>query len=132
MKTINVVAAVIQHAGQILCVQRGVGEHAYVSEKWEFPGGKVEAGESNEEALAREIREELHLDIVVAEFLMTIDHTYPNFRILLHTYLCTAPHRRITLTEHLSFCWLPTIELDTLDWAAADLPIVARLVSPAF
>lgn len=127
MKQITVVAAVIEHNGKYLCVQRGINKYEYISKKWEFPGGKVEANESPENALIREIREELHLDIHSLEFLITVDHTYPDFQLTMHTYLCKSEQPTPTLTEHLQFCWQAAADMNHLDWAAADLPIVEKL-----
>lgn len=128
MKTIKVVAAVIYHGGQILCVQRGADERAYAHEKWEFPGGKIEMGETPEAALVREINEELRCQISVGKLLLTVDYTYPDFRIILHAYRCTAPTRKLTLTEHIDQRWLAIRDLVRLDWAAADRPVVQALV----
>jgi 8-oxo-dGTP diphosphatase len=130
MITIQVVAAVIFHDWKALCVQRPVHEKKYVSMKWEFPGGKVEVGESREEALVREIREELSLDIEVSEFFMTIEHTYPDFHLTMHVFKCVLDHGEITLNEHVALKWLPIDELDQLDWAAADIPVVKSLMQP--
>lgn len=127
MKTINVVAAVIQYEKQFLCVQRGENNKEYIHKKFEFPGGKVEDGESSMHALQREIREELHMDIEVHEHLITVDHTYPDFRIIMETYRCECRNPLFELTEHLQGLWLKPSEMHTLDWAAADLPIVALL-----
>ena len=131
MKTVEVVAAVIQHKQQILCVQRGPNKRPYIHEKWEFPGGKVEAGESPVTALAREIDEELCCQIEVGELLLTVDHAYPDFRIIMHAYRCTAPDREVTLTEHIDLRWLASKELGQLDWAAADVPVVEALTKGA-
>ena len=127
MKTINVVAAVIQYEEQYLCVQRGENNKEYIHKKFEFPGGKVEDGESSMHALQREIREELHMDIEVHEHLITVDHTYPDFRIIMDTYRGECRNPLFELTEHLQGLWLKPSEMHTLDWAAADLPIVALL-----
>jgi 8-oxo-dGTP diphosphatase len=130
MKTIEVVAAVIFREGKVLCVQRAEHEREYVSLKWEFPGGKVEVGESREEALIREIREELSVDIEVSEFLMTVEHTYPDFHLTMHVFKCILDQGEITLNEHVALKWLSLDELDQLDWAAADVPVVKTLMQP--
>ena len=127
-KTIEVVAAVIFRKGKVLCVQRLEHEKEFVSLKWEFPGGKVEVGESREEALVREIREELSVDIEVSEFLMTVKHTYPDFHLTMHVFKCVLNQGEITLNEHVAFKWLSIDELDQLDWAAADIPVVESLM----
>ena len=128
MKTIQVVAAVLFWQGKVLCVQRAEHEREYVSLKWEFPGGKIEVGESREEALVREIREELSVDIEVSEFLMTVEHTYPDFHLTMHVFKCVLDQGEITLNEHVALKWLSIDELDQLDWAAADVPVVKSLM----
>lgn len=132
VKTIEVVAAVIETGGEILCVQRGENKLEYISKKWEFPGGKLEPGETQTEALAREIREELHMDIAVGELVTTVCHRYPDFELIMHAYRCTvaAESHEVTLTEHLAHRWLPagSAAFRNLDWAAADVPIVEELV----
>ena len=129
MKTTQVVAAVIVRDGKVFCVQRGEHIRDYISLKWEFPGGKVEVGESREEALVREIREELSVDIEVSEFLMTVEHTYPDFHLTMHVFKCVLDQGEITLNEHVALKWLPVDELDQLDWAAADVPVVKSLMN---
>ena len=126
-KIIEVVAAVILNEGEILCVQRGESKLNYISEKWEFPGGKLESGESEVEALKREIKEELNLKIEVKDKLITVNHEYPDFIITMHTYECVINHRDINLLEHINFCWREKNNLTDLDWAAADIPIVDLL-----
>lgn len=127
MKHIEVVAAVVVHQDKILCVQRGDGKYAYVSRKYEFPGGKVEAGETEENALLREIKEELDMAIKIESKLITVDHEYPDFHITMHTYLCSCDSPTLTLSEHIDYKWLSQSELKSLDWAAADIPIVDKL-----
>jgi 8-oxo-dGTP diphosphatase len=128
MKTIEVVAAVIQHQNKILAVQRGPAKYAYISEKWEFPGGKMEADETEEQTIIREIREELDMQIAVKAKLLTVKHTYPDFHLTMHTYMCETEQRELTLTEHIDFKWLSLAELEVLDWASADVPIVEALI----
>jgi 8-oxo-dGTP diphosphatase len=127
MKKVEVVAAVIEHQGKILAVRRGVSKLPYISQKWEFPGGKMEAGETEEQTIVREIKEELHMDIHPKEKLLTVEHTYPDFHLTMHTYLCEAETSTPTLTEHTAYKWLSLAELDQLDWAGADIPIVSAL-----
>ncbi len=127
MKTVEVVAAAIFEGDRVLCVQRGPNEKAYISKKWEFPGGKIEAGESHETALAREIREELKLQIHVGEHLVSVDHRYEHFRLVMHVYSCHALSGPLQLTEHLDHRWLRPAEMNDLDWAAADVPVVKAL-----
>ena len=128
MRQIEVVAAIIFQNDKVLCVQRTEHEKEYVSLKWEIPGGKVEVDESREEALVREIREELSVDIEVSEFLMTVEHTYPDFHLTMHVFKCVLDQGEITLNEHVALKWLSLDELDQLDWAAADIPVVEFLM----
>jgi 8-oxo-dGTP diphosphatase len=130
MKKIDVVAAIIVNANQVLCVQRAHSKYEYISEKYEFPGGKVEDAETEREALLREIYEELSLTIEVGEKYITVDHDYPDFSISMHTYLCRCESRDITLHEHIDYKWLDISDLKQLDWAAADVPIVDKLMEP--
>ena len=95
--------------------------------KYEFPGGKVEQGETPEQAIIREIQEELNMEIVVGSHLITVDYDYPDFSISLNTFLCHSNHKDLQLLEHVDYQWLTIDELTTLDWAAADLPIVDEL-----
>ena len=129
MKRYEVVAAVIEYENKILCMQRGEAKYDYTSYKFEFPGGKVEAGEENHIALSRELREEMDLDVVIGEddYLLTVDHTYPDFVITMHAYLCKVTTPNFVMKEHVDFKWLPVSELDTLEWAEADKPIVEWL-----
>ena len=128
MKQIHVVAAVIIHNKKILCVQRGPAKYDYISKKWEFPGGKLEEGETKLEAIVREIKEELHMEINVDAFLITVHHAYPDFQLTMDTFLCSSESGELTLTEHGDFKWLEKSELAVLDWAAADVPIVEKLM----
>ena len=127
MKTTEVVAAVIFREGKVLCVQRAEHEKEYVSLKWEFPGGKVDAGESREEALVREIEEELATEIHELQYLMSVEHSYPDFHLTMHAYACALKAGEVELREHVGLKWLAVEELDQLDWAAEDVSIVERL-----
>ncbi len=127
MKHIEVVAAIIQHKGKTLCVQRAESKYDYISKKFEFPGGKVEEGESNEAAIIREIKEELELDIQISAPYLSVFHEYPDFAITMHGFLCNAENDQLILNEHIDFKWLSISELDQLDWAAADIPFVNKL-----
>jgi len=129
MTHIEVVAAVIVYKEKILCVQRGVHKYNYISKKYEFPGGKIEIGESQEAALIREIKEELDMEISTLAPLITINHQYPDFQITMYTYLCSCKNNLLKLTEHIDFQWLNKEELQKLDWAAADIPIVDKLIN---
>ena len=127
MKKLNVVAAIIQCGEETLCVQRGPAKFDYIAKKYEFPGGKIELGETKESAITREIKEELNLDIVDPQFFNTVHHQYPDFFITMHSFICPVEHKDITLTEHVDQRWLTIDQLHSLDWAAADIPIVEKL-----
>ena len=128
MKQVEVVAAVIQIGDSILCVQRNTNKFEYISLKYEFPGGKIEPGETREDAIKREINEELRMDIDIKSYLMTVKHTYPDFELTMHAFLCSSKTASPTLTEHVDFKWLTKDNLSNLDWAAADVPIVEKLI----
>lgn len=127
-KHIEVVAAIIIYDGKILCLQRGQSKYEYISKKFEFPGGKTEPGESKEDAIRREILEELNMLIEVDKAFLSVTHHYPDFIVTLHGFICTCKNTKITLTEHIDFKWLNKNELINLDWAAADLPMVSELI----
>jgi 8-oxo-dGTP diphosphatase len=127
-KVLEVVAAVITRSDFFLCLQRGNHPFPYLSEKFEFPGGKTESGESQEEALIREIREELCLEIRPLRHLISVAHAYPDFSILLHAWLCETEEKEPVLNEHKTACWLPLDRLKEPDWAAADVPVVEFLM----
>ena len=112
-------------------MQRGENKYDYISYKYEFPGGKVEIGESNEEAISREIREELkiNLSLTKKDYFMTVNHTYPDFQITMHAFLCYVNSREFTMTEHKDYKWLKIEDLKKLDWAGADMPIVEELIN---
>ncbi|HIF9315046.1 TPA: (deoxy)nucleoside triphosphate pyrophosphohydrolase [Photobacterium damselae] len=126
-KQIEVVAAVLINGGQFLAVQRGESKLSYVSKKWEFPGGKVEAGETLVTAITRELEEELRITIAEPQFLLTVEHSYPDFDITMHCFVVDVPTRELELTEHLDSRWLNKEQLWDLDWAAADVPAVEML-----
>jgi len=127
MKTIKVVAAIIRDAnGRVLCTQRGYGEW---KDWWEFPGGKLETGETPEEALMREIREELSTEIRVDEFLCTVDYDYPTFHLTMHCYLCSMLTGALRLNEHKAARWLKRDELSGVKWLPADVEVVEMLKS---
>jgi 8-oxo-dGTP diphosphatase len=129
MKTVEVVAAIVIDSKHILCTQRGESKLDYISKKFEFPGGKIEPNESQEDALRREMREELDMLVNVDKHFITVEHQYPDFNIVMHAYICSSDSRQLTLTEHLSALWLTQDELLSLDWAAADVPIVQKLIN---
>lgn len=125
MKTIHVVAAIITDAsGRIFATQRGYGEW---KDWWEFPGGKIEPGETPEEALRREIREELDIDITVGRLLATVEYDYPAFHLSMQCYLCTLPAGTPHLLEHEDARWLTREDLDSVRWLPADESIIKQL-----
>ncbi len=129
MKHYFVSAAIIKVNDEILCFQRGPSKFDYISHKYEFPGGKIEVGESPEKALIREVKEELNLDISHLDFFQTVEHQYLDFKITMHAFKCIANNlEEIKLNEHLNFKQLTYSELSELDWAAADIPFVERLI----
>jgi len=128
MKKIDVVAAVIVNNEKVLCVQRNTTKYDYLSYKYEFPGGKVEKGETREDALTREIHEELLMDIIIDRPFLTVEHAYPDFNITLHCFLCSCENPQHTLTEHIDAKWMPIDLIATLDWAEADVAVVDKIV----
>ena len=121
MKQIEVVAAIIRKGDKIFATQRGYGEW---KDWWEFPGGKMEAGETPEEALKREIREELSTEISVDEFLCTVEYDYPAFHLTMHCYLCSLLTEALHLNEHEAARWLSASELESVKWLPADWQII--------
>lgn len=126
IRSIDVVAAVIITDNGILATQR---KHGEFRDKWEFPGGKVEPGETPEEALAREIQEELELGIRIGSFIDTVDYAYPDFSIRLHVYVCSVVSGVLNLKEHKSLMWLKSDELYSVEWLPADKAVLPVLES---
>ena len=124
MKEIEVVAAIIRKEGRIFATQRGYGEW---QDWWEFPGGKMEAGETREAALRREIREELSAEISVDDFLCTVEYDYPKFRLRMHCFLCSLLTDGLHLNEHEAAKWLSIDELNCVKWLPADLKVLEEL-----
>lgn len=125
MKFIEVVAAIMHRDGTYFATQRGYGEFEGM---WEFPGGKIEPGESRESALKREIQEELGIDITIDKFLCTTDYDYPSFHLTMHCYLCSIEAGEIVLREHKSARWLTEELFDSVEWLPADMEVVEMLV----
>ena len=126
MKTIEVVAAIIRKGDKIFATQRGYGDF---KDWWEFPGGKMEAEETPEEALVREIKEELSTDIRVDKFLYTVDYDYPQFHLTMHCYMCSLLNEALHLNEHEAARWLTADTLHSVNWLPADdllLPLIGK------
>ena len=124
MKRIEVVAAIIRREGEVFATQRGYGDW---KDWWEFPGGKMEPGETPEEALTREIREELSADINVDEFLCTVEYDYPKFHLTMHCFLCSLLTEAMHLTEHEAARWLRKEEMESVGWLPADRVVIEKL-----
>ena len=124
MKQIEVVAAIIRKDDKIFATQRGYGEW---KDWWEFPGGKMEVGESPEEALRREIREELSTEISVDEYICTVEYDYPKFHLTMHCYFCSLILEALHLNEHEAARWLAKDELDRVKWLPADVLVVNEI-----
>ncbi len=124
MKTIKVAAAIIIHDNQIFATQRGYGEF---KDGWEFPGGKIEEGETPQEALAREIKEELDTEIEVEDFLETVEYDYPEFHLSMDCFFCTIKSGELVLKEHEAAKWLTAETLDSVDWLPADQALVQNI-----
>ena len=128
MKTINVVAAIIIKDNKVFATQRGYGDF---KDGWEFPGGKVEEGESPEEALVREIKEELDADIRVGRLLDTVEYDYPDFHLSMKCFMCELISEEVILKEHEAARWLTRAELGTVDWLPADLSLIEKIKKEA-
>lgn len=123
----HVVAAVVEHEGRYLCMQKGETRYAYTSYHWEFPGGKIEEGETQTQALQRELMEEMEYDVKPVRHLITVEHRYPEFGITLECWLCSAESTDFVRREHADHRWLTLDEMRTLEWCAADAPVVEKL-----
>ena len=124
MKTIEVVAAIIQHEGKILATQRGYGDF---KDGWEFPGGKMEPGETMQQAIIREIQEELGVTISPTKLVTTVEYDYPTFHLTMHCLLSTVVEGEIKLIEHEDAKWLTRETLDSVEWLPADIEVVEKL-----
>lgn len=124
MRTIKVVAAVIRSGEKIFATQRGYGDY---KGGWEFPGGKVEPDETPEDALVREIREELNSEIRVGELIETVEYDYPDFHLSMDCFWCELVSGELELLEHEAACWLAKDELDSVGWLPADKGLVEKI-----
>ena len=123
-KTIKVVAAIIMRDGKCFATERGYGDY---KDWWEFPGGKVEPGETNEEALMREIREELDSEIGIDRFFCSVEHDYPKFFMHMDCYICSLVSGKLDLLEHEDAKWLGMDELDSVRWLPSDIEVLEKL-----
>ena len=121
MKTVRVVAAIIIHENKIFATQRGYGEF---KDGWEFPGGKIEPGETPQEALVREIKEELDIKVEVKDFLETVEYDYPEFHLSMDCFFCTIRSGELVLKEHEVAKWLTAETLESVEWLPADKGLV--------
>ncbi|MDO5531978.1 (deoxy)nucleoside triphosphate pyrophosphohydrolase [Sutterella sp.] len=124
MKRVEVSAAMIHHEGRVLATQRGYGDF---KDGWEFPGGKVEPGETPEAAIVREIREELGVEITPERLVTTVECDYPNFHLTMHCFLATIRSGKVELLEHEAARWLAPEELGDVAWLPADVEAVEKL-----
>ena len=124
MKTIRVAAAIIAADNKIFATQRGYGAF---KGGWEFPGGKIDSGETPEEALAREIKEELDAEIEIKELFDTVEYDYPDFHLSMDCFICGMTKGELVLKEHMAAKWLSKNELFTVDWLPADLDLIKKL-----
>ena len=124
MKQIEVVAAIIRTDDKIFATQRGYGDW---KDWWEFPGGKMEPGETPEEALKREIQEELSTEISVDKFLCTVEYDYPKFHLTMHCYWCSLVSEGLHLNEHEAAKWLSIEQIDSVKWLPADIEVVKKI-----
>lgn len=124
MKTIRVTAAVIRRDDRVFATARGYGDY---KGGWEFPGGKIEPGETPQEALAREIREELDTDILVGDLIDTIEYDYPEFHLSMDCFWCSIRSGNLTLREADAARWLTAETLDSVDWLPADRSLIGKI-----
>ena len=124
MKCIEVVAGIIRDSGKVFATQRGYGDF---KDRWEFPGGKVEPGETPQQALVRELREELCIDVSVGDFLCTVEYDYPAFHLTMHCFFCSVVGGELTLLEHEAARWLSEADLHSVEWLPADVEVVKAL-----
>ena len=125
-KTIHVVAAIIRRGNEIFATQRGYGEY---KDWWEFPGGKIEPGETAEEAVVREIKEELDTEVNVDKYITTVEYDYPGFYLIMECFWCSIKEGHLTLLEHEAAKWLPLDNLRQVNWLPADVEVIDAIES---
>ncbi|MEG0392651.1 MAG: (deoxy)nucleoside triphosphate pyrophosphohydrolase [Anaerovoracaceae bacterium] len=130
MKNLEVVGGILVKEGKILCAKRGIGKYDYISEKYEFPGGKIDPGENPKEALHRELIEELEIHISIENMtpFYLVEHQYPDFFVRMHCFLCKMSDEPIVQREHLDIQWRDLSTIIDLEWVPADLPVVEALI----
>ena len=129
MKQIVTVAGIIYNEkGEILCTEREVGKYEYTSLKWEFPGGKLEIGENNIQALERELREELEIKVQIQDKFYQVEHDYPDFHLSMALYNCKLLSKELKMNVHKALKWVNPKDLLKLEWAGADLPVAQKIV----
>ena len=124
MKTVKVVAAIIRDGNKVFATQRGYGDY---KDGWEFPGGKIESGETPQQALIREIKEELDTDIAVGDYLTTIEYDYPEFHLSMDCFWCEIVKGDLVLKEHEDARWLTKEQLDDVEWLPADITLIEKI-----
>lgn len=128
MKQIKTIAGVIKNEkGEILCTLRDKSKYDYVSFKWEFPGGKVEEGETSRETLIRELQEELEIEVEIGNFFYQVEHDYPDFHLSMTLFECKLVSKELKTNVHKEVKWLYPEDIMTLDWAAADIPVAQEI-----
>lgn len=127
-KLVTTVAGIIENEnGEILCTLRDQGKYDYVSFKWEFPGGKIEAGETNHQTLTRELQEELDINVSIGDFYTQVEHDYPDFHLSMAIYDCKILSDHMKMNVHKALKWVKPEDLLELDWADADRPVAEQL-----
>lgn len=134
MKHLEVCGAILLKGNKVLCAQRGKCKEDYLSHRWEFPGGKLEAGETAAQALHRELIEEMdvHVDAGDMEPFYVVEHQYPDFELRMHCFICKVSDCEVNLKEHADMCWATVDEIEKLEWLPADRPVVDALVKRGF
>ena len=115
--------------GEILCTKRDAGKYDYISYKWEFPGGKMEQGENEKQTLARELKEELEINVDIFDKYYQVEHDYPDFHLSMAVYTCKMLSNQIKMNVHKDIKWVNPQDLLSLDWAGADLPVAKKIVN---